>query len=187
MYIGTNWKIRLNRRCVAAMRPYVKLLWPLVIIIIIIIEGPLAVIRTYYSVTLRHAVQSVSQTCDELYGLKRLNGSRAGGTELTCNKRGRYWSTTTRRSIRPFSIFSTFCFRTNAVNPEQVWSSQKLFYNIDHQTSFTALTVTVAHVQERELRQFNGVLVIIFWLGRIWNDTESIADSRSLCGSWVFC
>jgi len=33
VYIGATWQIRLNRPCVAAMRPYVKLLWPLVIVI----------------------------------------------------------------------------------------------------------------------------------------------------------
>ena len=32
VHIGATWRIRLNRRCAAAMRPYVKLLWPLVII-----------------------------------------------------------------------------------------------------------------------------------------------------------
>ena len=37
VHIGATWRIRLNRPCAAAMRPYVKLLWPLVIIIIIII------------------------------------------------------------------------------------------------------------------------------------------------------
>jgi len=31
MHIGATWRIRLNRPCAAAMRPYVKLLWPLVI------------------------------------------------------------------------------------------------------------------------------------------------------------
>jgi len=35
LYIGVHivatWRIRLNRPCAAAMRPYVKLLWPLVI------------------------------------------------------------------------------------------------------------------------------------------------------------
>jgi len=30
MHIGATWCIRLNRPCSAAMRPYVKLLWPLV-------------------------------------------------------------------------------------------------------------------------------------------------------------
>jgi len=30
VHIGATWWIRLNRPCVAAMRPYVKLLWPLV-------------------------------------------------------------------------------------------------------------------------------------------------------------
>jgi len=30
VYIGATWRIRLNRPCAAAMRPYVKLLWPLV-------------------------------------------------------------------------------------------------------------------------------------------------------------
>ena len=32
VHIGATWRIRLNRRCAAAMRPYVKLLWPLVFI-----------------------------------------------------------------------------------------------------------------------------------------------------------
>jgi len=32
VHIGVTWWIRLNRPCAAAMRPYVKLLWPLVII-----------------------------------------------------------------------------------------------------------------------------------------------------------
>jgi len=32
LYIGTTWWIRLNRLCASAMRPYVKLLWPHVII-----------------------------------------------------------------------------------------------------------------------------------------------------------
>jgi len=32
VHIGATWQIRLNRPCVMAMRPYVKLLWPLVII-----------------------------------------------------------------------------------------------------------------------------------------------------------
>jgi len=30
MHIGPTWRTRLNRRCAAAMRPYVKLRWPLV-------------------------------------------------------------------------------------------------------------------------------------------------------------
>jgi len=30
VHIGATWRIRLNRQCAAAMRPYVKLLWPLV-------------------------------------------------------------------------------------------------------------------------------------------------------------
>jgi len=30
VHIGATWRIRLNHPCVAAMRPYVKLLWPLV-------------------------------------------------------------------------------------------------------------------------------------------------------------
>jgi len=33
MHIGATRRIRRNRPCAAAMRPYVKLLWPLVIII----------------------------------------------------------------------------------------------------------------------------------------------------------
>jgi len=32
VHIGATWRIRLNRPCAAAMRPYVKLLWPLVIV-----------------------------------------------------------------------------------------------------------------------------------------------------------
>jgi len=31
VHTGATWPIRLNRPCAAAMRPYVKLLWPLVI------------------------------------------------------------------------------------------------------------------------------------------------------------
>ena len=31
MHIGATWRIQLNRPCAAAMRPYVKLLWPFVI------------------------------------------------------------------------------------------------------------------------------------------------------------
>ena len=31
VHIGATWRIRLNRPCAAAMRPYVKLLWPLVV------------------------------------------------------------------------------------------------------------------------------------------------------------
>jgi len=34
VYIGATWRIRLNRSCAAAMRPYAKLLWPLVLIAI---------------------------------------------------------------------------------------------------------------------------------------------------------
>jgi len=30
VHISATWQIRLNRPCAAAMRPYVKLLWPLV-------------------------------------------------------------------------------------------------------------------------------------------------------------
>jgi len=30
MHIGVTWSIRLNDSCAAAMRPYVKLLWPIV-------------------------------------------------------------------------------------------------------------------------------------------------------------
>jgi len=30
VHIGGTWRIRLNRPCAVAMRPYVKLLWPLV-------------------------------------------------------------------------------------------------------------------------------------------------------------
>jgi len=37
VHIDATWRIRLNHPCAAAMRPYVKLLWPLVIIINIII------------------------------------------------------------------------------------------------------------------------------------------------------
>jgi len=36
VHIGATWWMRLNRPCAAAMRPYVKLLWPLVIIIIML-------------------------------------------------------------------------------------------------------------------------------------------------------
>ena len=36
VHIGATWRIRLNRACAAAMWPYVKLLWSLVIIIIVI-------------------------------------------------------------------------------------------------------------------------------------------------------
>jgi len=32
VHIGATWRIRLNRPCAAAMRPYVKLLWPLVLL-----------------------------------------------------------------------------------------------------------------------------------------------------------
>jgi len=32
VYVGATWQIRLNRPFAAAMRPYVKLLWPLVVI-----------------------------------------------------------------------------------------------------------------------------------------------------------
>ena len=32
VYIGATWRIRLNRLCAVAMRPYVKLLWPLVLL-----------------------------------------------------------------------------------------------------------------------------------------------------------
>jgi len=32
VHVGATWRIRLNRPCAAAMRTYVKLLWPLVII-----------------------------------------------------------------------------------------------------------------------------------------------------------
>jgi len=32
VHIGATGRIRLNRPCAAAMRPYVKLLWPLVIV-----------------------------------------------------------------------------------------------------------------------------------------------------------
>jgi len=31
-HIGATWRMRLNRPSAAAMRPYVKILWPLVII-----------------------------------------------------------------------------------------------------------------------------------------------------------
>jgi len=34
VYIGTTWQIRLNHPCAAAMRPYVKLLWSHVIVVI---------------------------------------------------------------------------------------------------------------------------------------------------------
>jgi len=34
--IGATWQIRLNRPSAAAMRPYVKLLWPLVIIVVLV-------------------------------------------------------------------------------------------------------------------------------------------------------
>jgi len=37
VHIGATWRIRLNRPCAAAMRPVVRLLWPVVVIIIIII------------------------------------------------------------------------------------------------------------------------------------------------------
>jgi len=30
VHIDATWRIRLNHPCAAAMRPYVKLLWPLV-------------------------------------------------------------------------------------------------------------------------------------------------------------
>jgi len=32
VHIGATWQIRLNRPCTATMRPFVKLLWPLVIL-----------------------------------------------------------------------------------------------------------------------------------------------------------
>jgi len=32
VHIGATWQIWLNRQCAAAMQPYVKLFWPLVII-----------------------------------------------------------------------------------------------------------------------------------------------------------
>jgi len=35
VHIGATWRIRLNRLCEAAMLPFVKLLRPLVIIVII--------------------------------------------------------------------------------------------------------------------------------------------------------
>jgi len=31
VYIDATWRIWLNSQCAAAMRPYVKLLWPLVL------------------------------------------------------------------------------------------------------------------------------------------------------------
>jgi len=34
VHIGATWRIRLSRPCAAAMRPYVKLRWPLVIIVV---------------------------------------------------------------------------------------------------------------------------------------------------------
>jgi len=34
VYIGATWRIQLNRPCAAAMRAYIKLLWPLVTIAI---------------------------------------------------------------------------------------------------------------------------------------------------------
>jgi len=39
VHIGAIRRLRLNRPCAAAMRPYVKLLWPLVIIIITCIRA----------------------------------------------------------------------------------------------------------------------------------------------------
>jgi len=30
VHTGATWRIRLNRPCAAAIRPYVRLLWPLV-------------------------------------------------------------------------------------------------------------------------------------------------------------
>jgi len=36
VHIGTTWRIRLNRSCVVAMRPFVKLFWPLVIITLVV-------------------------------------------------------------------------------------------------------------------------------------------------------
>jgi len=32
VHVGATWRIRLNRPCTATMPPYVKILWPLVII-----------------------------------------------------------------------------------------------------------------------------------------------------------
>jgi len=36
VHIGATWRMRLNRACAAAMRPYVKLLWPLVKVLTVI-------------------------------------------------------------------------------------------------------------------------------------------------------
>ena len=58
-YIGTAWWIRLNRSSAAAMRPYVNLLWPLVILIAvhtfyvrhIVYRGPYYNSRSLYKCT----------------------------------------------------------------------------------------------------------------------------------------
>ena len=45
VHIGATWQIRLNRPCAAAMRHYVKLLWPLVLIVLKPFRLPRSVFR----------------------------------------------------------------------------------------------------------------------------------------------
>jgi len=37
VHIGATWRIRLNHPCAAAMRPYVKLLSPLVVVVVVVV------------------------------------------------------------------------------------------------------------------------------------------------------
>jgi len=61
---GATWQIRLNRSSAAAMRPYVKLLWPLVIIsTIVLVVGLLLLLPllTTYKISITQCVASTVQ------------------------------------------------------------------------------------------------------------------------------
>jgi len=62
-HIGAIWRIRLNRPCAAAMRSYVKLLWPLVIIAIVTI-----IIIIIHIIT--NAATTVSSECCGWFGVR---------------------------------------------------------------------------------------------------------------------
>jgi len=67
VHIGATWQIRLNRPCAAAMRPYVKLLWPLVIFCRNITEPDFEqVFDLLHSETKRLSIIFSGKVCDNL-------------------------------------------------------------------------------------------------------------------------
>jgi len=51
VHIGETWQIRINRPCAAAMRPHVKLLWPLVYLVAAYHDPSVRVLKIVYNFT----------------------------------------------------------------------------------------------------------------------------------------